>query len=247
MHAVDTASARHARPSPSALPVGQRIADMLARLRSEVPLLHRVLRSGDTVYRAGDRFEALHVVSAGLFKTVKVTADGREQVVGVHFKGDWLGFDGIAEGHHSCEAIAMDTSEVWVIRYDDLLAACSRKPQLMVDVHMAMSGVLVRDRESMLAMCTLPADARVADFLRHWADTLEQRGLRADSISLRMSRAEIGNFLGMTLETVSRSLSRLARDKVIGFAEKGRREVAIPDVAALSAYIDRSLAASTLH
>jgi CRP/FNR family transcriptional regulator len=117
----------------------------------------------------------------------------------------------------------------------------------MVDVHMAMSGVLVRDRESMLAMCTLPADARVADFLRHWADTLEQRGLRADSISLRMSRAEIGNFLGMTLETVSRSLSRLARDKVIGFAEKGRREVAIPDVAALSAYIDRSLAASTLH
>jgi CRP/FNR family transcriptional regulator len=155
MHAVDTASARHARPSPSALPAGQRIADMLARLHCEVPLLHRVLRSGDTVYRAGDRFEALHVVSAGLFKTVKVTADGREQVVGVHFKGDWLGFDGIAEGHHSCEAIAMDTSEVWVIRYDDLLAACSRQPQLMVDVHMAMSGVAWRQGKDALLIVLL--------------------------------------------------------------------------------------------
>ena len=162
MHAVDTASARHARPSPSALPAGQRIADMLARVRCEVPLLHRVLRAGDTVYRAGERFEALHVVSAGLFKTVKVTADGREQVVGVHVKGDWLGFDGIAEGRHVCEAVAMDTSEVWVIRYDDLLAACSRTPALMADVHAAMSRELVRDRDSMLAMCTLPADARVA-------------------------------------------------------------------------------------
>ena len=99
----------------------------------------------------------------------------------------------------------------------------------------------------MMAMCTLPADARVADFLRNWADTLEERGLRTDCITLRMTRAEIGNFLGMKFETVSRALSRLARDKVIGFSEKGRRDVEIPDVAALSAFIDRSLPAATVH
>ena len=236
------------RPSRAAAhPAGVRIAGMLARLEAEVPLTRRVLHTGEPVYRAGERFEALHVVHAGMFKTVNVAPDGREQVVGLHFKGDWLGFDGIADGHHGCEAIAMDTGEVWTIRYDDLLAACGRTPALMGDVHTAMSRELARDRDSMLAMCTLPADARVADFLRHWAGTLEQRGLRTDSFTLRMTRAEIGNFLGMTLETVSRSLSRLARDKVIGFAEKGRRELEIPDVAALSAFIERSLAAATLH
>ncbi len=228
-------------------PAGLRIAGMLARLEAEVPLTRRVLHTGEAVYRAGERFEALYVVHAGMFKTVNVAPDGREQVVGLHFKGDWLGFDGIADGHHGCEAIAMDTGEVWTVRYDDLLAACSRTPALMGDVHTAMSRELARDRDSMLAMCTLPADARVADFLRHWADTLEQRGLRTDSFTLRMTRAEIGNFLGMTLETVSRSLSRLARDKVIGFAEKGRRELEIPDMAALRAFIERSVAAATLH
>ena len=85
-----------------------------------------------------------------------------------------------------------------------------------------------------MSVCTLPADARVADFLRYWADSLARSGLRTDQITLRMTRAEIGNYLGMTLETVSRALSQLARDKVIGFAEKGRRDVHIPDVAALT-------------
>jgi len=93
-------------------------------------------------------------------------------------------------------------------------------------------------------LCTLPADARVAEFLRHWADSLAKRGMRTDQITLRMTRAEIGNYLGMTLETVSRALSKLARDKVIGFAEKGRRDVHIPDVRALSAFVQRCVAPS---
>ncbi|MEO6031407.1 MAG: helix-turn-helix domain-containing protein, partial [Burkholderiaceae bacterium] len=91
------------------------------------------------------------------------------------------------------------------------------------------------------ALCTLPADARVADFLRYWAESLAQRGLRNDQITLRMTRAEIGNYLGMTLETVSRALSRLARGDLIRFSERGRRDIEIPEVAALAAYIQRSL------
>lgn len=228
-------------------PVGERIAQLLALVDAELPVLRRVVRAGEPIYRAGEAFEALHVIHAGLFKTVTVSADGREQVAGLHFKGDWLGFDGIAEGRFGCDAIAMDTGEVWVIRYDALLARCARSPRLMAAVHQGMSRELARDRDSMLALCTLSADARVADFLRNWADGLEQRGLRTDCITLRMTRAEIGNFLGMKLETVSRALSRLARDKVIGFSEKGRRDVEIPDVAALSAFVERSLATATLH
>jgi CRP/FNR family transcriptional regulator len=93
-----------------------------------------------------------------------------------------------------------------------------------------------------MQMSTLPADARVAEFLRYWVDSLDRRGLRTDQITLRMTRAEIGSYLGMTLESVSRALSRLAREKVIGFAEKGRRDVQIPRVKALAEFVQRSLA-----
>lgn len=233
--------------APARRPAGERIAQLLSLIDTELTVVRRVVHAGEPVYRAGDAFESLYVVHAGMFKTVNVSSDGREQVVGLHFKGDWLGFDGIADGCFGCDAIAMDTGEVWTLRYDALLEGCSRTPMLMAAVHTAMSRELARDRDSMMAMCTLPADARVADFLRNWADTLEQRGLRTDCITLRMTRAEIGNYLGMKLETVSRALSRLARDKVIGFSEKGRRDVEIPDVAALSAFVDRSLAAATFH
>ncbi len=233
--------------TPARQPAGERIAQLLALIDTELKVVRRVVRAGDSVYRAGDVFDSLYVVHAGMFKTVNVSADGREQVVGLHFKGDWLGFDGIADASFGCDAIAMDTGEVWMIRYDALLEGCSRTPMLMAAVHTAMSRELARDRDSMLAMCTLPADARVADFLRNWADTLAQRGLRTDCITLRMTRAEIGNYLGMKLETVSRALSRLERDKVIGFSEKGRRDIEIPDIAALSAFVDRRLAAVTLH
>lgn len=241
------AAASCTAPRPLAQqPAGQRIARLLELIDSELPVERRVVHAGEPVYRAGDGFDSLYVVHAGLFKTVSVSADGRERVVGLHFKGDWLGFDGIADGAYGCNAIAMDTGEVWEIRYQALLERCSHTPELMIAVHSAMSSALARDRDSMLAVCTLPADARVADFLRNWALGLEQRGLRTDSFTLRMTRAEIGNFLGMTLETVSRALSRLARDKVIGFSQKGRRDIEIPDVAALSAFVDRSLS-TTLH
>ena len=104
-----------------------------------------------------------------------------------------------------------------------------------------MSREIAHDRDSLMSVCTLPADARVADFLRYWAESLARRGMRTDQITLRMTRAEIGNYLGMTLETVSRALSKLARDKVIAFAEKGRRDIRIPDAAALSTFVQRCL------
>ena len=229
-----------ARPCAS-----ERTARTLAMLEEQVPVVRRLVRAGDTVYQAGERLDSLYVINSGFFKTVNVSADGREQVVGLHFKGDWLGFDGIAEGSFVCDAIAMDTGEVWAVRYDALLAACARTPALLASVHAAMSREIGRDRDSMLALCTLPADARVADFLRHWADSMAQCGLRTDQITLRMTRSEIGNYLGMKLETVSRALSRLERDKVIGFSEKGRRDVHIPDVRALSEFVARSLAPVT--
>jgi CRP/FNR family transcriptional regulator, anaerobic regulatory protein len=220
----------------------QNAADTLKLLNERLMPRRRVVHAGDVVYSAGERFESLYVLNSGFFKMVNLAADGREQVVSLKFRGDWLGFDGIAAGTYSCDAVAMDTGEVWVIRYDELLVASIACPALLSTMHVAMSREIGRDRDSLMSVCTLPADARVAEFLRSWADSLAKSGLRSDQITLRMTRAEIGNYLGMTLETVSRALSRLARDEVIEFAEKGRRDIRIPDIDALSAFVQRCLA-----
>jgi CRP/FNR family transcriptional regulator, anaerobic regulatory protein len=215
----------------------QRLADMLALVAERVPLQRRVLHAGETIYRCGDAFTQLFLLNTGCCKIVNSAADGRAQVVGLQFRGDWLGFDGIAGGRYRCDAVALDTGEIWALRYDQLLAACAAHPPLMALLHGEMSRVISRDRDSLMALTTLSADARVAEFLRLMADALAQRGLRTDQITLRMTRAEIGNYLGMTLESVSRALSRLARQHLIGFADGARREISIPDVDALAAFV----------
>lgn len=232
-----------ATPPASAARPDERIGRMLALLKDELPIRRRVVPAGGRLHAAGDRFESLHVVHCGVFKTTSSTPDGRDKIVGLHFKGDWLGFDGITDGRHRCDAVAMDASEVWTLDYAVLLDHGARSPDLLATLLSAMSRELTRDREAMLTLCTLPADARVADFLRGFADALERSGLRNDQITLPMTRAEIGDYLGMKLETVSRALSKLARDKVIGLGERTRRDVRIPDVAALSAFVERSVAA----
>ena len=233
---------RAAPRSPQPEETGQSLVAALAQLNAALAPQRRVVHAGDVIYQAGERFGNLYVLNAGFIKIVNLTADGREQLVGLKFRGDWLGFDGIATGQYSCDAVAMDTGEVWTLRYDALLAACLRQPALLTVLHEAMSREIAQDRNSLMSVCTLPADARVAEFLHNWAGSLARRGLRADQITLRMTRAEIGNYLGMTLVTVSRALSKLARGQVIMFPEKGRRDIRIPDVRALSAFVQQCLA-----
>ena len=242
---LDTATASKTaplRPTMGNERAGQQTADTLKLLCEQLKPQRRVVHTGDVIYLAGESFGNLYILNSGFFKIVNLSADGREQVVGLKFRGDWLGFDGIAGRRYSCDAVAMDTGEIWVVSYAALLAACVTHPALLQVLHTAMSREISHDRDSLMSVCTLPADARVAEFLRHWAESLAERGMRTDEITLRMTRAEIGNYLGMTLESVSRALSRLARDKVIGFATKGRRDVQIPDVGALAAFVQRCLA-----
>jgi CRP/FNR family transcriptional regulator, anaerobic regulatory protein len=222
----------------------QRITDMLATVAQRVPVQRRVVHAGDTVYRCGDEFTHLYLLNTGCCKVVNSAADGRAQVVGLLFRGDWLGFDGIAGGRYRCDAVALDTGEVWAVRYDALLTACADYPPLMALLHAEMSRVIGRDRDALMALTTLSADARVAEFLRLMAHSLDRRGLRNDQITLRMTRAEIGNYLGLTLESVSRALSRLAREQLIGFADGARREIRIPDVGALAHFVGQDGAAA---
>ena len=231
-------------PSPTAhgarVPFPMLTGDAFALLQEHVLVKRRVVREGERIHQLGQPLEWLHVVHSGSFKTVNLAPDGREQVVGLHLKGDWLGFDGIAQGRHTCDAVAMDIGEVWSVSYAALLQASTRDPALAALVHAAMSREITRERNAMMSMCTLSADARVAEFLRVWLESMSERGLRTDRITLRMTRAEIGKYLGLTLETVSRAFSQLARAKVIDFPEKGRRHLSITDADALSRFVQRS-------
>jgi CRP/FNR family transcriptional regulator, anaerobic regulatory protein len=234
------------RGAPSPVLLGIEIPDphwgeSLALIKRSLQFTRRTMHAGDPVQLAGDAFIRLHVVNSGVFKTVNLATDGREQIVGLHFKGDWIGFDGVASGHCACDAVALDTGEVWSLRYVALLESAATSPALMHSVHQAMSRQLARDREWRLALGTLSADARVADFVRYWAESLAERGLRTDQFTLRMTRAEIGTYLGMTLETVSRAFTRLVRSGLIRFDERGRRDIAIPSIDALAQFVRRSV------
>ena len=219
----------------------KKIAAALQTLHDLLKPQRRVVHAGDLIYRAGERFNNLFVLNSGLAKTVNFSVDGREQVVGLKFRGDWLGLDGIASARYCCDAVAMDTGDVWLVPYQELLVACSSRLELLSILLQAISRDIAQDGDSLMSVCTLPAEARVADFLRYWAESLAKRGMRTDQITIRMTRAEMGNCLGLTMESVSRALSRLARRELICFSERSRREIRIPDVHALSGFVQATL------
>ena len=210
------------------LPVGFNAAD-LARLDTLVTT-RRVMRRGEALFRRGERFTAIHAVRTGFFKTCMTTEDGRDQVTGFQMAGDLLGFDGIGSGEHSCDAVALEDSQVCVIPYDDLETLSQELPGLQRQVHRIMSREIVRDHGVMLLLSGMRAEERVAAFLANLAQRLEARGFSPSRFILRMTRQEIGTYLGLTLETVSRTFSRFAED---GILDVQQRNVRILDPVAL--------------
>ena len=216
-------------------------ADLIELVERRVPFSRTRLHAGDLVQAAGGRFDCLKVVKLGACKSVNLSADGRERVVGLHFKGDWIGFDNIAKTSCTNDVYAIDTSEVWSVGYESLLDATANSPTLVRALHLAMSCQLAQANERQLALGGLGADARVADFVRSLAESQAALDLRWDQINLRMSRAEIGSYLGLTLETVSRALSRLARCGLIGVEKNRLRHIGVPSILALVDYIQLPL------
>lgn len=215
----------------------QRMLEVMRTIRDIIQPAAKVVRAGDMVFRAAQPFNTVYLINAGAFKLVSRSLDGREQIVSLKFRGDWLGFSGIAHGRHPCDAVAMDTGNISIIPYDTLLQACARYPEMMAVVHEGMSAEITHERQSLMSVCTLASLARVAEFLCAWARSMHQRGLRADELTLRMTRADLGNYLGMTLETVSRCLSKLNREGLIMFGERGRRQISIPSRERLEQFV----------
>ncbi|MGF6920571.1 fumarate/nitrate reduction transcriptional regulator Fnr [Paraburkholderia sp. 40] len=175
----------------------------------------RTIKNGESLFRAGDSFQSIYAVRAGSFKTVVMHRDGREQVTGFHLAGDVLGLDGIGSGKHSCDALAIEDSKVCIIPFHLLEAMCRDVKALQQHVHRLMGGEIVREATLMMLLGTMSADQRVATFLLNLSGKLKSRGYSQAEFHLRMTREEIGSYLGMKLETVSRMLSKFQKDGLL--------------------------------
>ncbi|ABX17946.1 helix-turn-helix domain-containing protein [Burkholderia multivorans] len=191
----------------------------------------RHVRQGDALFRADDPFHSLYAVRAGSFKTVMMHRDGREHVTGFQIAGETLGLDGIGSGQHCCDAIALEDSVVCIIPFDALEAACREIKPMQQFLYQLLSSEIVRESSQMLLLGTMSAEQRVAHFLLNLSSRFQARGYSASEFNLRMTREEIGCYLGMKLETVSRMFSRFHRDALV--ETRGKR-VRILDAQALA-------------
>lgn len=194
----------------------------------------RRVQRRDTLFRRGDRFSALFAIRTGMFKTRVATGDGRDQLTGFSMAGEIVGLDGIVEGRHRCDVIALEDSEVCVMPFDQVEALAREIPSLQRHVHQMLSGEIVREHDMMLLLGHMRADERLAAFLLNLVQRLHARGFSRTDVVLRMTREDMGNYLGLKLETVSRTLSKFAQDGLIAVKQ---RHLRILDAQALQARI----------
>jgi CRP/FNR family transcriptional regulator len=180
----------------------------------------RTIRQGERLFRAGDPFRSLYAVRAGSFKTVVTPERGKEQISGFYMAGDAIGMDGICEETHTSDAIALEDSVVCVIPYHLLEALCREIKPLQRQLHRMLSAEIVREASQMMLLGNMSAEQRVANFLLSISARHRERGYSATSFVLRMTREDIGSYLGVTLETVSRTLSKFQQEGLLAVRGK---------------------------
>jgi len=192
------------------------------------------IKKGNTLYRQGDPLHALYAVRLGFFKTTLTSEDGREQVTGFQMTGEMLGMDAISEDRHACNAVALEDSEVCPIHFSQLERLSRDLPSLQHNLNKLMSREIVRDHSLLLMMGNMNSDERLAAFFLNLSQRLSLRGYSPYSFILRMRREEIGSYLGLRLETISRGIARL---RELNLLEVHAREVKILDPVGLKALI----------
>jgi len=190
----------------------------------------RHLRRGETLYDAGDAFTGLFAVWVGSTKTTVTAEDGREQVTGYQLPGDILGLDGVGNDRYQSRATALEDTEMCVMPFDRLDTLARLVPALQRNLRRILSREISREESVMLLLGSMHAEERLAAFLLDLSQRYSQRGYSPTSYMLRMTREEIGSYLGLKLETVSRLFSRFAQEGVIGVQG---RHITLLDVGAL--------------
>lgn len=216
----------------SALPV--EVAAVVSKLATG----KRRVRQGEFLYRGGMPFNSLYVVRAGMFKSILLDSDGREQVTGFQMTGELLGMDGIEKEVCQSSSVALEDSEVWEIPFNRLETVCRQDAGMQRMIHRLMSREIQRDYLMMLLLGSMRAEERLAVFLVNLSQRLTARGYSATRFVLRMSRREIGSYLGLTLETVSRVFSRFQRE---GLIRAELKAVELKDLARLRAMVGSSV------
>jgi CRP/FNR family transcriptional regulator len=174
----------------------------------------RPVQRGESLYRSGDTFDNLYAVRSGSLKTTMAHRDGREQVTGLRLAGEALGLDGISDDKHACSATALEDSTVCIVPYVALKQLCREVGSMQERLHKLMGEQIVREAAQMV-LGSLSADERVAAFLLDVSERNAKRGYSSAEFNLRMTREDMGSYLGMTLETVSRTLSRFQKRGLI--------------------------------
>ncbi|MES2413709.1 MAG: fumarate/nitrate reduction transcriptional regulator Fnr [Pseudomonadota bacterium] len=210
------------------LPVGLDNEEL--RKVDELVTTRRIVKRGASLFHTGEKFTSLYAIRSGFFKTCVTTEDGRDQVTGFQMAGEIIGLDGIVNDVHTCDAIALEDAEACVMPFDRIEEISREVNSLQHHVHKIMSREIVRDHGVMLLLGSMRAEERLAAFLLNLVQRLQARGFSQSELILRMTREEIGSYLGMKLETVSRTFSKFAED---GMIEVKQRNIHILDAAAL--------------
>ncbi|MYM38310.1 Crp/Fnr family transcriptional regulator [Duganella qianjiadongensis] len=196
----------------------------------ELLFQHVQFKTGQRIHTIGQIFDTLYIVNSGFLKTVLIDEFGNEQVLSFPMKGDMLGVDGIHTRHYSSEAVALSDCDVILLPFKKLTALGRVHPELEHLMYGVMSRELVREQAMIGMLGALSAEARVARFLMSLAERFAQMGYSSKLFNLRMTRHEIGSYLGLTLETVSRTLSAFNE---IGLISVDQRTIGIKDPEAL--------------
>ena len=200
------------------LPVGLSAEDVT---KIDALVKERVrLQKGESLYRHGSVLTSVYSVRYGTLKTEYSLPDGRLQIIGFHLPGEILGLDGIGEGHYQSDAIALEESEVCIIRFEAFEDLARQIPVLQHQFHRILSRELTQDQRHLLSLGSLRAEERLAGFLLNLSQRLAARGYINNEFDLRMSRVEIGSYLGIQIETVSRMLSRFAESGLIQIKQR---------------------------
>ena len=199
----------------------------LERVQKVVYARRRVKR-GETLFNAGDEFKAIYAIRSGFFKTSLSDGEGREQVTGFSMGGELLGLEAIGVGRHGSNAIALEDSEVCVMPFSLIEEAAREVPALQRHLHAVLSREILRDHGVMMLLGSMRAEQRLAAFLTNLSRRFVRRGYSASDFHLRMTREDIGSYLGLKLETVSRLFSQFQKD---GLIEVEQKHVRILDIA----------------
>ena len=198
--------------------------DELKRI-DELVSTRRKVKRRETLFRNGEPFTSLYAIRTGFFKTRVAAEDGRDQVTGFQMAGELLGFDGIGSERHTCDAVALEDAEVCVMPFDRIEELSREVTALQRHVHQIMSREIVREHGVMLLLGSMRAEERLAAFLLNLVQRLHARGFSQSELVLRMTREEIGSYLGLKLETVSRTLSKFVEDGIVAVQQRHVRIV----------------------